>query len=118
MFDILDIQTRELSEIIKREKDKGNNLSIEERTIAILVRSNWQTDNILKEAKKRSVNIEIKSGGDLFQLESTQDLFKLILAIENAQNPVYLVNFIESNYTDLILDYQKFHGLSEKRKTF
>ena len=118
LFDILDIQTRELSEIIKREKDKGNNLSIEERTIAILVRSNWQTDNILKEAKKRSVNIEIKSGGDLFQLESTQDLFKLILAIENAQNPVYLVNFIESNYTDLILDYQKFHGLSENEKLF
>lgn len=57
LFDILDIQTRELSEIIKREKNKGNNLSIEERTIAILVRSNWQTDNILKEAKKRSVTI-------------------------------------------------------------
>lgn len=80
------------------------------------MRSNWQIDNILKEAKKRSVNIEIKSGGDLFQLESTQDLFKLILAIENAQNPVYLVNFIESNYTDLILDYQKFHGLPENEK--
>lgn len=116
LFDILDIQTRKLSEIIKREKDKGKKLSIEERTIAILVRSNWQTDNILKEAKKRSVSIEIKSGGDLFQLESTQDLFKLILAIENAQNPVYLVNFIESNYTDLTLDYQKFHGLSENEK--
>lgn len=54
----------------------------------------------------------------MFQLESTQDLFKLILAIENAQNPVYLVNFIESNYTDLILDYQKFHGLSENEKLF
>ena len=49
-------------------------------------------------------------------MESTQDLFKLILAIENAQNPVYLVNFIESNYTDLTLDYHKFHGLSENEK--
>ena len=61
-----------------------------------------------------NINIEIKSGGDLFQLESTQDLYKLLLAIENSTNPVYLVNFIESNYTDLKLDYQKYHAVSEK----
>ena len=49
-------------------------------------------------------------------MESTQDLYKLILAIENSTNPVYLVNFIESNYTDLKLDYQKYHGISETEK--
>ena len=27
-----------------------------------------------------------------------------------------LVNFIESNYTDLKLDYQKYHAMSEKDK--
>ena len=73
-------------------------------------------ENIVKEAQKRSTNVEIKSGGELFQLESTQDLYKLILAIQNSANPVYLVNFIESNYTDLKLDYQKYHVMSEKEK--
>lgn len=116
LFDSLEIQKAKIKKIIEEEKIHGRKLSKEERTIAILVRSNWQIENIVKEAHKRDVNVEIKSGGDLFQLESTQDLYKLILAIENATNPVYLVNFIESNYSDLKLDYQKYHTMPEKEK--
>ncbi len=44
------------------------------------------------------------------------DLYKLVLAISHNTSPVYLVNFIESNYTDLKLDYQKLHCLSEEEK--
>lgn len=116
LFGILKDQTEKVLDIIEQKKEQGENLKYEERTIAILVRSNWQVENIVKEANKRSINIEIKTGGDLFQLESTQDLYKLLLAIENSTNPVYLVNFIESNYTDLKLDYQKYHAMSEKDK--
>lgn len=116
LFGILENQTGKIADIIEQKKAQGKTLSLEERTIAILVRSNWQVESIIKEANKREVNVEIKSGGDLFQLESTQDLYKLILAIENSTNPVYLVNFIESNYTDLKLDYQKYHGVSEVEK--
>ncbi len=116
LFDILEDQTKKVVDIIAQEKERGENLKYEERTIAILVRSNWQVENIVKEANKRKINIEIKTGGDLFQLEPTQDLYKLLLAIENPTNPVYLVNFIESNYTDLKLDYQKYHSISEKEK--
>lgn len=116
LFKILENQTGKIADIIKQKKMQGKTLSPEERTVAILVRSNWQVEGIIKEANKRKVNVEIKSGGDLFQLESTQDLYKLLLAIENSTNPVYLVNFIESNYTDLKLDYQKYHGMSEIEK--
>ena len=116
LFGILENQTEKVMDIIAQKKQQGENLKYEERTIAILVRSNWQVENIVKEANKRNINIEIKTGGDLFQLASTQDLYKLLLAIENPANPVYLVNFIESNYTDLKLDYQKYHALSEKDK--
>lgn len=116
LFGILENQTGKIADIIEQKKAQGKTLSLEERTIAILVRSNWQVESIIKEANKRGVNVETKSGGDLFQLESTQDLYKLILAIENSINPVYLVNFIESNYTDLKLDYQKYHGVSEVEK--
>lgn len=92
-------------------------LSKDERTIAILVRSNWQIDSIVKTANEKDINIEVSTGGDLFQLPSTLDLYKLLLAILNNTNPVYLINFIESNYVDLLLDYQKLHGMSESEKT-
>lgn len=78
-------------------------LSKEERTIAVLVRSNWQVESVINAANKKGVNVEVSTGGDLFQIPSTLDLYKLVLAITHSTNPVYLVNFIESNYTDLKL---------------
>lgn len=95
---------------------KKQQLSKEERTIAILVRSNWQVENIVSSAAKKDINIEISTGGDLFQLPSTLDLYKFLLAISHNRSPVYLINFIESNYTNLKLDYQKIHGMSDKEK--
>ncbi len=95
---------------------KEKNLSKEERTIAILVRSNWQVDNIVKSAAKKDINIEISTGGDLFQLVSTLDLYKLVLALSHNTNPVYLVNLIESNYVNLKLDYQRLKVLSDEGK--
>lgn len=118
LFDSLETQAVNIEKIVKEKQKQGKKLSKEERTIAILVRNNWQVENIVKEAQKRKKKIETKSGGDLFQLESTQDFYKLILAIENATNPVYLVNFIQSNYTDLELDYQKYHLMLESEKLY
>ena len=106
-----------LSEVTKlKELMKNKSLSKEERTIAILVRSNWQVENVVKAAAKKNINVETSTGGDLFQLPSTLDLYKLVSAISHNTSPVYLVNFIESNYTDLKLDYQKLHCMSEKEK--
>ncbi len=111
-----------LIDTLKEEKAKveaimqKKTLSKEERTIAVLVRSNWQVDSIIEAANKKELNIEVSTGGDLFQLPSTLDLYKLILAITHSTSPVYLVNFIESNYTDLRLDNAKMHVMSEKEK--
>lgn len=113
--DIVKQQMSVLSSIIKKRSDEGKEpLSKEERTIAILVRSNWQIDRLVAAAKDRDIKINTKSGGDLFQLESTLDLYRLVLLLNNPSNPVYLVNFIESNYVALHLDYQKYHGMSDK----
>ena len=92
---------------------QAKTLSKEERTIAVLVRSNWQVDKLVTAGKKKGIKIETKSGGDLFQLESTRDIYKLVLALVNSSNPVFLVNFCESNYTSLSLDYQKYYGMTE-----
>lgn len=111
-----------LNDTILREKAKieklmtKKQLSKEERTIAVLVRSNWQVENVVKAVAKKNINVEISTGGDLFQVPSTLDLYKFLLAISHNTSPIYLVNFIESNYTNLKLDYHNIHGLSEAGK--
>ncbi len=92
----------------------SKNLSQEERTIAILVRSNWQVEHLVNAAQEEGLQIETHSGGDLFQLPSTTDLYKLLSALNNSENPLYLVNLIESNYVQLSLDYQLLKGLGQE----
>ena len=111
-----------LSDTVLEEKRKikalceEKELSKEERTIAILVRSNWQVENIISAAAKKGINIEVSTGGDLFQLPSTLDLYKLVLALSNNTNTAYLINLIESNYINLKLDYQRLKVLSDDDK--
>ena len=111
VLNTLQAQVAELSKMIEKRE-----LSREERTIAILVRTNRQVDNIVNAARKTDFIIETQSGGNLFQLESSVDLYKLVSALENGDNPVNMVDFIESNYTGLKLDYQRLHGLRAEEK--
>lgn len=92
---------REKAKIVELEKTRR--LSKEEKTIAILVRENWQIKEIIEGCKEldEKIEIETKVGGDLYQLDSTIDFCKLLMALTNPDDPVYLVNFIESNYIDM-----------------
>ena len=111
---LLGLLKREKAKIIELEKSRK--LSKEEKTIAILVRENWQIETIIKGCKEldEEVEIETKVGGDLYQLDSTIDFCKLLMALTNPDNPVYLVNFMESNYVDMPLLYQ---GLQNEDKS-
>lgn len=111
LVDTLDEEKKKIETLMAQKS-----LSKEERTIAVLVRSNWQVESVINAANKKGVNVEVSTGGDLFQIPSTLDLYKLVLAITHSTNPVYLVNFIESNYTDLKLDYAKMRGMSNEQK--
>lgn len=110
---LLGLLKREKEKIIELEKTRM--LSKEEKTIAILVRENWQIETIIKGCKEldEEIEIETKVGGDLYQLDSTIDFCKLLMALTNPDDPVYLVNFIESNYVDMPLWYQ---GLQNEEK--
>ncbi len=95
-----------LLKLMKQEKERivvlsqQRKLSAEEKTIAILVRENWQIEAIIKGCKEidEKIEIETKVGGDLYQLEPTMDFCKLLLALSNPDDPVCIVNLIESNY--------------------
>lgn len=111
---LIDLLKREKSKIAELEKTRK--LSKEEKTIAILVRENWQIETIIKGCKEldEEIEIETKVGGDLYQLDSTIDFCKLLMALTNPDDPVCLVNFIESNYIDMPLWYQ---GLQNEEKS-
>ena len=92
-------------------------LSDEERTIAILVRENWQIKEILQEARKRGIYIETEIGGDLYQLSPALDLYKLVMALMNPKNPSILYNLMTTNYVNIKIDLQGIHGLKKEQKT-
>ena len=112
LFKEIKIQTEKLELI-----SKVHMLSPEEKKIAILVRYNWQIRNLLKEAEKAEVMINVTVGGDLYRLPSTMDLYKLVMAITHPRNKVYLVNLIRSNYVYLDINLARISGYEEVNKT-
>ncbi|GAA0179039.1 hypothetical protein SH2C18_19880 [Clostridium sediminicola] len=109
------------NQITKLEKlCESKNLSAEEKTIAILVRYNYQIANIVKEAEKNDIVdyiIRVTEGGDLYRLNSTFDLYKLVLSITHPHNKVYLTNIIKSNFVTLDVNIAELSGYSKKKKT-
>lgn len=112
-FDELEKQTIELNKINEHEK-----LSAEEKTIAILVRYNWQAQQIVSRAKNRGVTIKTTEGGDLYRLPSTRDLYKLVMAVTHPMNELYLVSLLTSNYVSMPINLIGISGKSpdEKRR--
>lgn len=108
---------------IQRQKDMiasletTGTLKPKEKVIAVLVRENWQIENILLESRKRGCYIETEIGGDLYQLTSTMDLYKLVMALMNPKDPVFLFNLMKSNYVNLKLDIQGVRGMEKDQKT-
>jgi len=110
--------------LMKQEKDRivalnqQRDLSVEEKTIAILVRENWQIEAIIKGCKEldEKIEIETKVGGDLYQLEPTMDFCKLLLALSNPDDPVCIVNLIESNYIYGSILYQGLQNCEKKEQ--
>lgn len=113
---LLSVLKQEHDRIIDLEKTRK--LSAEEKIIAILVRENWQIDNIIKGCKEidETIEIETKVGGDLYQLDSTLDFGKLLLALSNPDNPVCLINFMESNYVAGSFKYQGLQNCSKEEQ--
>ena len=95
---------------------ENKDLSANERTVALLVRYNWQVNDLVTMARNYGISIEIAEGGDLYRLPPTIDLYKLILALTHSVDPLYLSNLINSNYVSVKADFQVLHGLSKEEK--
>lgn len=112
LFNIIE-QQRQRIEIEMGTKELSKN----KRTIAILTRSNYQINEILKEAKRREVVIESDNNSDLYRLAPSTDLCRLTSALCNPYNPTYLFDLIHSRNVNIIFDIRSIIGKTADEKT-
>lgn len=67
---------------------------------AILVRENWQIKIITELCKKNKVAIETDVGGELFKIDPTLDLFKLVKALLNSESSGHLYALYTTAYVE------------------
>lgn len=114
---------KKLFEIIKERKsviesnELFDKLSNAEKTVAVLVRTNYQIASILHKARNQEdIVIESDSNGDLYKLQSSIDLCKLTSALSNPRNPVYLFDLLLSNNVNIKFPVEKLVKLNEQEK--
>lgn len=112
LFKVIEEQRQRIAADMETEA-----LSKNERTIAILTRSNYQINEILKEAKKREVVIESDNNSDLYRLAPSTDLCRLTSALCNPYNPTYLYDLIHSRNVNVIFDIRSILGKTAEEKT-
>lgn len=114
---------KKLFEMIAKRKmeieanENFSKLSSSEKTIAVLVRTNYQIATILRKAKNQDeILIESDSNGDLYRLQSSIDLCKLTAALSNPRNPVYLFDLLLSNNVNIKFPVEKLVKMNEQEK--
>ena len=89
---------------IKYEEGHGHVLKASEKSIAILVRENWQADLIRQECKRKyNLDIQTSTGGDLFTSQPAMDMLTLVNALLHFDEAEYLYNLATSNFFNLDL---------------
>lgn len=111
LFDKVKDRIKELEEI-----SKSKNLSESEKTIAILVRKNYEVGEILKRGRDKGVLVESDKNTNLYKLQSTIDLCKLTSALCNPYNVIYLYDFIYSNNINIKFSPLNLVSKSEEEK--
>lgn len=111
LFDEIKEQVQKLEALASRKP-----LSPEEKIIALLARRNREIADLVREGHNHGVEVEVETGGNLYQLASTIDLFKLTQALVQPENEVYLSNLIRSNYVHQTADFASLHSDSAEEK--
>lgn len=111
-------EIRRIQKWIAYEKQQGKQLSADERSIAILVRENWQAEMIRKECAKLGINnIQTNTGGDLYISQPALDMMTLINALVNYDQAEYLYNLAVSNFFNLDIPKSNLFEIRAKIRT-
>ncbi len=91
----------------------------EEKEVAILVRYNWQIEKIKNVFAKYGQTVKTDVGGDLYKIEPTIDLYKLVLALKYNTSPKYLCNLYTTSYIkEPLLKTELFNINNEEIKSY
>lgn len=102
---------KKLINIIKElSKDRD-----EKSQIAILVRENKQVEKIRTLCSNSGIYVYTDVGGDLYKIRPTVDLYKLVLALQNNKDPVYLFNLYSTSYISKPMPKNKMIKLKDNK---
>ena len=103
----------------EQAKKKHMTLSDKDRSIAILVRENWQAEMVRSECAKLlpGVTIQTNTGGDLYMSQPAMDMMTLINALVHFDEAECLYNLITSNFFDLDVPRSNLYEIRMKIKT-
>ncbi|WP_227939036.1 UvrD-helicase domain-containing protein [Alkalihalobacillus deserti] len=87
-----------LVETVNNFKNNGE----EKQSIAILTRTNQEIEQIRQICKKFEIDIETDIADNLYKLDSTVDLYKLVLALQFNNSPKHLYALSLSNFSKKI----------------
>lgn len=102
---------------IQYEENHGIKLSAKEKSIAILVRENWQADMIRTDCARLGISVHTNTGGDLYMSQPAMDMLTLVNALVHFDEADYLYNLVTSNFFNLDIPKSNLYELRMKIRT-
>lgn len=116
----ISVLVEEIKRIQKRiqyEESHGMKLSAKEKSIAILVRENWQADMIRTECARLGISVHTNTGGDLYMSQPAMDMLTLVNALVHFDEADYLYNLVTSNFFNLDIPKSNLYEIRMKIRT-
>lgn len=107
-------EIKRIQQWIASDIQKGLKLSDEDKTIAILVRENWQAEAIKAEGQRRGCQIQTSTGGDLYQTKPAIDMLALVNALLHYDEPEYLFSLLTSSFFKVSIPYSELYKIRKK----
>lgn len=110
-------EVKRIQKRIEYEERHGATLTAKERSIAILVRENWQAERIRTECGKLGISVHTNTGGDLYMSQPALDMMTLVNALVHFDEADYLYNLVTSNFFNIDIPKSNLFEIRMKIRT-
>lgn len=110
-------EIKRIQKRIQYEESHGMKLSAKEKSIAILVRENWQADMIRTECARLGISVRTNTGGDLYMSQPAMDMLTLVNALVHFDEADYLYNLVTSNFFNLDIPKSNLYEIRMRIRT-
>ena len=110
-------EIKRIQKRIQYEESRGMKLSAKEKSIAILVRENWQADMIRTDCARFGISVHTNTGGDLYMSQPAIDMLTLVNALVHFDEADYLYNVVTSNFFNLDIPKSNLYEIRMKIRT-